>query len=271
MSSENYENLYFSEETIRLTVLTNICRMMVMRGYMDINKYKKPSEDPDNSDLVDAVTVSDSENPDNSDSENSDNSESVNAVIIRSPISNKIDNSLFLPFIEARVDNNTYVFPMDKPYRDQREGKADANADFDGTSVIVKIIPQVVKDITNSPLLNDFFKTYPNNHKIVVFDGLADKVYSLLNKKRNIEVFDRDYLMIDLMAHTGAPVWCELVTEKDIAYITNPKIAKIHENDPLCRYYNGKKGMIMRIISPSLNNSEEIRYRKIIEPKPVFK
>lgn len=231
MASENYVNLYFSEEKIRLTVLTNICRMMVTRGYMDKDKYTKNDENGNN----------------------------------------KIDNALFLPFIDTRVDNNTYIIPLDTPFRDQREGKGDATVEFDGSSVIIKIIPQVVKDISNSPLLNDFFKTYNKNHKIIVFDGMADKVYNVLSKKRNVEVFDRDYLMIDLMSHKCAPVSCSIVTEDDINYITNPKIAKILENDPLCRYYNGKKSSIIRVVRSSLNNSEEVVYRKVIEPKSVFK
>lgn len=247
MASENYVNLYFSEEKIRLTVLTNICRMMVTRGYMDANKYKK-------------------------DLEKKDDKDTVRSIIEQPSANDKIDNALFLPFIETRVDNNTYVIPLDTPYRDQRDGKGEsANIEFDGSAVIVKIIPQVVKDISNSPLLNDFFKTYNKNHKIVVFDGMADKVYNVLSKKRNVEVFDRDFLMIDLMSHRGAPVSCSLVTEQDISYITNPKIAKILENDPLCRYYNGKKGLIIRVVRSSLNNSEEIVYRKVIEPKSVFK
>ena len=246
MAAENYVNLYFSEEKIRLTVLTNICRMMVTRGYMDADKYKRDPEKPVNKDAK-------------------------QSIIEQLSANDKIDNSLFLPFIETRIDNNTYIIPLDTPYRDQREEKGAANVEFDGSVVIVKIIPQILKDISNSPLLNDFFKQYSKNHKIIVFDGMADKVYNVLSKKKNVEVFDRNYLMIDLMSHRGAPVSCSLVTNEDIKYITNLKIAKILENDPMCRYYNGKKGLIIRVVRTSLNNSEEIVYRKVIEPKSVFK
>jgi DNA-directed RNA polymerase subunit H (RpoH/RPB5) len=246
MAAENYVNLYFSEEKIRLTVLTNICRMMVTRGYIDADKYKRDPEKPVNKDAK-------------------------QSIIEQLSANDKIDNSLFLPFIETRIDNNTYIIPLDTPYRDQREEKGEANVEFDGSVVIVKIIPQILKDISNSPLLNEFFKQYNKNHKIIVFDGMADKVYNVLSKKKNVEVFDRNYLMIDLMSHRGAPVSCSLVTNEDIKYITNLKIAKILENDPMCRYYNGKKGLIIRVVRTSLNNSEEIVYRKVIEPKSVFK
>lgn len=251
MASETYTDLYYSEEEIRLTILTNICRMMIRRGYMDKSKYGYPK---------DKIIKEDKEK------------KSAVKSVVKSPSSiDDIDNSLFLPFIETRVDNNTYIIPLDTPYRDQREAKGEAHADFDGSSIVVKLIPQVVKDITNSPILNDFFKQYNTQHKIVVFDGMADKVYSVLSKKKNVEVFDRDYLMIDLMSHIGAPILCSIISDDDISFITNPKIAKILENDPLCRYYNGKKSQIMRIVRSSLNNSQEIAYRRIIDGKSVFK
>jgi hypothetical protein len=39
MATETYENLQFNDEKIRLTMLTNVCRMFVTRGYMDQRKY----------------------------------------------------------------------------------------------------------------------------------------------------------------------------------------------------------------------------------------
>jgi hypothetical protein len=252
MSTETYANLRFSEEKIRLTVLTNICRMMMRRGYMDGEKYKKKEGLNDSN-------------------KQSINNNVRNVRVDPPSIYDPYDNDLFLPFIGNRVDNNTYIIPMDIPFRDQREANVEGvNLDFDGLSLIVKLIPQVVKDVSNSPILNDFFKSYNNNHKIVVFDGVADKVHNIIRKKKNIEVFDRDYLMIDLMSIDSAPAKCGFVTLKDIEHITNPKFSKIHENDPLARYYNAKYKDILHVERTSINNSREVGYRKVIEPKPVF-
>lgn len=182
----------------------------------------------------------------------------------------QIDNNLFLPFIGAYVDNNTYIIPIDNPIRDQRESTGEGNADFEGNVVVVKLIPQAVKDITNSPILNDFLKTYNKNHKIVVFDDITDKVYLMIRKKKNIEVFSRDNLMIDLMSHVSAPIDCSFITLDEISHITNPKFGKILENDPLCRYYDARKGQILRIIRASINNSSEPAYRRVIDARPVF-
>lgn len=261
MSTETYANLQFSEEKIRLTVLTNICRMMIRRGHMDPEKYKKREEESEKSEESSEQTK-----------KIITNENMIRRISVEPPsIYDPYDNDLFLPFIGSRVDNNTYIIPIDKSFRDQREINAEGgNLEFDGSSLIVKLIPQVVKDVSNSPILNDFFKSYGNNHKIVIFDGIADKVYNIIRKKKNIEVFDRDYLMIDFMSHDCAPADCNLITLKDIEHITNPKFSRAHENDPLSRYYNAKVGNILRIERTSINNSREIGYRKIIEPKSVF-
>ena len=250
MATETYENLQYNEEKIRLTVLTNICRMFVTRGYMDVHKYG---------------------------SGNTKKKESIadqKIHVIERPSDDHLNNSLFLPFIDTRSDNNTYMIPLDFPYKEQIEEKdsKEVKSDFDGTVVVVRLIPQTVKDISNSAILNDFMKTYEKNHKIVVFDGMADKVYSILNKKKNVEVFDKDFFMLDLMSHVCAPISCNFLTDDEVLeYIDNPKIAKIHENDPLTRYYNGKKGNVLRIVRPSLNNSVEVGLRRVIEAKSVFK
>lgn len=249
MASENHVNLQYSEEKIRLTVLTNICRMLVTRGYMSPSKYAP------------------------SDKVNDTKDKGVRTVIVEHPSGkDKIDNNLFLPYIGTRVDNNTYTIPLDTPIRDDRETKAEGTVEFDGSAVIIKLIPQVVKDISNSPILNDFFKTYNKNHKIIVFDGMSDRVYTALSKKRNVEAFDRDFLMMDLMSYVSAPNKVEFVTRDEIPHLANPKLPKIHENDPLCRYFNGKKGNYFRLISPSINNCVFVSYRKVIAPKTgVFK
>lgn len=238
LETGTYVDLHFDIEKIRLTILTNICRMLITREYMSLEKYQKPSKERSN---------------------------------VEKPSENdKINNALFLPFIEKRSDNGIYMIPLDKPYPDQRS-KDGESADFNGTQVVVKIIPQVLKDIGNSPMLNEFFGSYQNYHKIIVFDAVSDKVYNILSRKKNVEVFDRNDLMIDLMSHVCAPLHCNFVTIDDISHIINPKFPKILENDPLVRYHNGKKGQIMRIVRPSLNNSIDVVYRKVIDPKPVFK
>lgn len=248
MASENYVNLYYSDEKIRLTILTNICRRLVTLGYLDSEKYKPR--------LVPGKTSGEKD---------------IRKIVVEPPSTNdKIDNSLFLPFIENRTDNNVYIIPLDNPYKDERPAKSSGPPDFDGSSVVIKLIPQTVKDISSSPILSEFLESYSKYHKIVVLDGMSPKVYVGVTKKKNSEIFTKSHFMIDLMSHFEAPERCDFVESSDIGYITNQKNSKIHENDPLCMYYNGKNGMIMRIVRRSHNNSKEIGYRKVIGPNFSF-
>lgn len=246
MSTENYINLAVSEEQIRVTVLTNICRMMIRRGYIDGSKYLNDS---------------------------TKKKENVPKIVAPSPSEYDIyDNVKILKLLSEHSDNGVYIIPLDHPYPDENETERDGegHVEFDSKHIVVKIINQVVKDVSNSPILNDFFKSHAKYHKIVVFDDIADKVYGAFRKHRNAEVFSTRSLMMDIMSHMMAPISCNFVTQQELSFMINTKFAWMHENDPLCRYYAGKTGQIMRIVRPSINNMLSVSYRRIDDPKPGF-
>jgi DNA-directed RNA polymerase subunit H (RpoH/RPB5) len=234
MESHNYINQYKDKETIRLTVLTNICRMLIRRGNLSSEKYMM------------------------------DNKSTENKIYVSKYDS--IDNNKFLRFIGRKDDDNIYKIPLDVPYVNQNLSESK----FNGNIVIVKLIPLAVKDVTNSPLLNDFLKTYKTSHKIVVFESISERAYTYVNSIPNSEVFNEGRLMIDLMSHINSPIECSIIQDKDISHFINPKLCKIFENDPLARYYNAKKGNILRIIRPSLSNNIEVGLRRVVDAKPVF-
>ena len=224
-----YESLEYDAETIRQTVLTNICRMFVRRGYMDINNYNKGVS-------KDSLAVA--------------------------PSNDEFNNDLFLPFIKERTDLNVYTIPLDKPYINQS-----SNSSFNGSKLIVKIVYSDLKDVNNTPILEDFYKKHENFHKLIVFNNILDKhIY----KKKNIEFFDEAFLMIDLMSHEIAPISCSIVSIDDISYIKNPINGYIYINDPITRYYNAKKTDILRIVRPSINNGLEFTYKTVTDAKSVF-
>lgn len=253
--SKNYVNLNKDAETVRLTVLANICRMMVRRGVLDINKHKL--------------------------SEGGTSKEGKLKQVSKRDI---IDNNSFLQFIEKRTENSVYIIPLDNHFKHDNlrsvysESESTLSGttenekiEFDGSKLVVKIIPQKITDITNSHIIKDFLRSYAKYHKIMVFDGIAEKAYSSIRAKHNLEGFTEKELMIDLMSHMCAPDSASIINENDLQYIINPKFSKMHENDPLSRYYYAKKGEIMRIVRVSANNSLDVGYRRIIEAKPIFK
>ena len=234
METQNYTTQYKSKEIVRLTVLTNICRMLVRRGYLSYEKYKMDSKSSESKIYVSKFDT--------------------------------IDNNKFIKFIGRKNDANIYKIDLDKPYVNQNV----SDNKFNGNTIIVKLIPQAVKDVTNSPLLNEFLRSYKTYHKIVVFESISERVYTYINSIPNSEVFDEPRLMIDLMSHISAPIECSIIQDKDISHFVNPKLCKILVNDPLARYYNAKKGDILRILRASLSNNIEVGLRRVIDAKHVF-
>jgi DNA-directed RNA polymerase subunit H (RpoH/RPB5) len=142
---------------------------------------------------------------------------------------------------------------------------------FDGSVLFVQIFQHPFSESQgqNSPF-DEFEKKYSNNHIIAVFTEVADKILNVYEKKHNIEIFDETSLLIDIGSVIGFPKKCELLTEKDISHIVNPKFGKILMNDPMARYFRARDGYI-RMIRTNMNSGIESYYRKVVNSRPVFK
>ena len=236
MSSEGFTSHRKDGETMRLQILTNICRMMINRGRMDISKYCYDEHaDADFSDINYRIT-------------------------------SMIDDSKFLKMFKERSDKSVYFIDIDTPFEDERN----KNENFDGTKLVVSMIPQKITDIKNSDMINEIFKTYPHHHKIFVIDIIADRAANSLARENNVEVFLKDQVTADIMSHRMAPHRCRLDKESANVYIIKPNIGRMVENDHLARYFNAKVGDTLEIIRNTVNNGFERGRRKIIEPRPVF-
>lgn len=235
MSEQTFNSHLKSDETIRIEILSNVCRMMVLRGHMDIKKYcYEPYKEAD----FDDVHL----NP-----------------------STMIDDDKFISMFPEKSDKNAYVIPLDKDFEDERE-----NQNFNGSQLIVSIIPHRINDIKNSDMINDVFKTYPDHHKLFIVDDIVEKALNAFSIIKNVEVFMKDDLTIDLMRYVEAPHRCNLDVGSTDTYLVRPNIPRIHENDPLAKYFNAKQGDTLKIIGNTVGNCIETRYRKVIEAKPVF-
>lgn len=233
--ADNYKTTRKSDETIRLTVLTNVCRMMINRG--KINNKNIP------------IDKENKKNP------------------IKEPYQNdKINNDQFYDYIKKKNDDDVYRIPLDTGFVN---ASGDEKAVWDGKTLVVKIIANKINELSNNTTFNDFYNANQNNHKIVIVDEISDKskISVKAQKYYNTEIFLKDDIMIDLMGYISAPIRCEILEAAEIEHIINMKIGEIKENDQICEYYNGKAGQIMRIISPSSGNAQEVRYRKISEPR----
>ena len=236
MASEGFTSHRKDEETMRLQILTNISRMMVNRGRMDISKYCLDEyADEDFTDINHRITA-------------------------------MIDNSKFLKMFKERSDKNVYFIDIDVPFEDERA----RNDNFDGTKLVVSMIPHKITDIKNSDMINEIFKSYPHHHKMFVIDTIVDRAASALGRESNVEVFLKDQVTADLMSHRMAPHRCGLDKESVNVYIIKPNLSRILENDHLAKYYNAKVGDSLEIVRNTVNNGFERARRRVVEPRPVF-
>lgn len=226
----NTISLLKDDETIRITILTNIFRMICRRGYVEMEKY-----------MIDGDPLND------------------------------FDNRLIEPKFAEKNETQTYIIQMDVPFVNESNKKDE----FDGKQLVVKFIPQIVADIQNNVSYLDFMKQYNRFHKLLIFNEAQDKVFTLAEKKHNLEIFDKNSLMIDLMSYGCAPLRCNLIKYdkigEELAHIGNAKVARILRNDPMAKYYGAKKGDVLRIIRRSINNGHEVAYRRVVDSKQVFR
>lgn len=240
MSNQGFINHRKDEETIRYEILTNICRMLINRGNMDINKYCLDEYITSGADFANIIY-------------------NISASID--------DNKVRKMFNKDDVKKNIIEINVDVQFTDdkKREGFG-----FDGTKIIVIFIPHKVTDVKNSETINEVLKTYQKNRKLFVMDSIVDKAETILLREKNIEIFRKDDLMIDFMSIGDAPHRCSVDRGGKNIYVVKPNMPRIHANDPLSKYYAANIDDIIEIIGTSSVNGFARRYRKVIEAKPVF-
>jgi DNA-directed RNA polymerase subunit H (RpoH/RPB5) len=167
--------------------------------------------------------------------------------------------------IKIKKDDDTYKIILDKKIPPSNTDKEYIDK-YEGGYIMVRIIHQKVQGIAKLPLVKDFLNQYKYNHKLFVFDGISDKVKLSLCILPNTEVFNEAFLMINILEHIDCPEY-EILTEEegkevlDSYILKKNEMMKILSDDPIVKYFNLKRGDIMRIIRPSEQSGQNIVYR----------
>jgi DNA-directed RNA polymerase subunit H (RpoH/RPB5) len=140
---------------------------------------------------------------------------------------------------------------------------------FDGNKVIIKIIHQKIQGLSKSPLIKDIIDKYKTHHKIFIVDMISDKARQLLYQTPNTEVFNESFMLINLIEHINSPSY-EILSEEESKEIMDSYLVKKKELlkmlmfDPVSKYYNLKRGQIIRVIRASEQSGYSIAYRIVI-------
>lgn len=224
-------------DTIRKTVLTNIIKMLVARKWL-----KEENMHPT------INTITEMYNDDN---------------IYKIKLTTDLDT------LYSYSKNN------DKDVKTNDKNKQEKT--FDGSTIIIKLLPQKVTGVNKSPIITEFLNTYKKYHKILIVDSISDKAKNQILDILHTEVFTEDFFMINLPDHECSPVGYEILSpEQEEQFLSSydikkSKLLKIYDNDVASSYYYLKEGQIVRIIRNSELTGHSSCYRLVVHKSASVK
>lgn len=148
----------------------------------------------------------------------------------------------------------------------------DIDADKKPKKYVIKLFFQQITSISKTSAIVDFLNSYKEFHKIIVVKGIKPNAQQIiLSNYSNTEIFKEAELMINLVDIDLVPKY-EIFDQDDINnkkfcedYLCRKRnIPKMLHTDPVARYYNLKKGDMVRIIRPSETTGLSSSYRLVV-------
>jgi DNA-directed RNA polymerase subunit H (RpoH/RPB5) len=135
-----------------------------------------------------------------------------------------------------------------------------------GDIYAIKIIQQKIATINKPSSVAEFLDQYVKNHKILIADDFSNKTYDTIRKYGKVELFKQAYLMSDTISHHYQPKFIllsksEMKEVLDKYNLKEVDLQKMENLDPVSRYFNLKKGDIIRIIRFSPTSGYSPGYR----------
>jgi DNA-directed RNA polymerase subunit H (RpoH/RPB5) len=145
----------------------------------------------------------------------------------------------------------------------------DSESKLKNEKIYVKFYNIKADNIQNVKQINDFINEYDMHHKIIIVDNYNTKIYSFFRKIDNVELFKKEFFLINIIDHIASPHMSILSEEDKIKFKTEYNVSKINimkilQSDPMVAYFNAKQGDIFKIIRPSKIAVNGIGYREVI-------
>lgn len=129
----------------------------------------------------------------------------------------------------------------------------------------IKIIFQKISAISKQSVISEFFKDYPTQKKIIIARDFNNKIAEHVSK-HSTQIFRESSLLQDIISHRDQPIF-ELLSPKEAELFkaeynaTDYTTKKLLRSDAITKYYNLRRGDVVRIIRPSPTSGESIDYR----------
>jgi DNA-directed RNA polymerase I, II, and III subunit RPABC1 len=178
----------------------------------------------------------------------------------RGTITNKTYEETVKRLIDKPTDDNIYIINKDK-YKDKEKQK-----------IAIKLFSSKITSVSKQSPMTDFINKHAGFHKIIIVKNINTKAgQNIMANFSETELFLENEFMINLVDNTLVPKYEVLDKETDDFknfcenfQCKKRNIPKLQSIDPMARYYNLKKGDIVRIIRPSETAGYSASYRIVI-------
>ena len=163
--------------------------------------------------------------------------------------------------VSTITEDNSYKIDILPNYRGSND-----------TNMIIKIFTQKITSIAKQSIITEFLTKYKNVPKIIIVKDISPKTrQTITGNFPKTELFLESEMMINLIDNILAPRYEILDHETDefknfceIYQCKKRNIPKLFSTDPMARYYNLKKGDIVRVVQPSETTGYTAFYRIVV-------
>lgn len=164
-----------------------------------------------------------------------------------------------------KENHKTYLTNLLKNFNEYNETNIKDNKNND---IHVKFINYKLTTIRKITDIENFLEN-KKAHKFIIVSNIQNKAIKQLLEYENTEVFNDYDLKINLIDHILVPKHYILTEDQANEFLDSYKfkskdLKRMLITDPVSRYYNLKKGTIVRIERPSINSGIAIDYRIVV-------
>lgn len=138
---------------------------------------------------------------------------------------------------------------------------------FSNEYMVVFLVPVTKFNTDKGKEYISYLEKMGKKHCIIVYtelNGITPAAKKIIDNNLGIllELFHIDELQYDITEHRLVPQFIKLSDEesKDFKKKYDNKFPALLKSDPICKFYNFKKGSVIRIIC-NFNNTTYIKYR----------
>lgn len=138
---------------------------------------------------------------------------------------------------------------------------------LNGDKYALKIIFQKISATGKQSILHDFLTDYVQYKRIIVAKEFNNKISEFVTRNKS-QIFSENIMLEDMIENIYQPKF-ELLDPEEMdlmrkEYNTSDyTTSKILQTDPVTKYFDLKKGDIIRIIRPSPTSGESVSYRVV--------